>query len=380
MVFFHIVFFFCLFMSLYVYIGYPLLALIVSLVRNRAVKKADHLSSVSILIAAYNEEDHIGATIENKLKLGYRKDKMEIIVVSDGSTDRTDEIVRRYASEGVKLLRQEPRAGKTSALNMAVPYSNGELLVFSDANSMYEPDALGKLVQNFNDQTVGYVTGKMIYTDPDDSTVGDGCGAYMKYENALRSIETKLGSVVGVDGGIDAVRKALYKPMNPDQLPDFVLPLRVVEQGYRVVYEPGAILKEPSLSTRKDEYGMRVRVALRALWAIYEMRHLLNPKGNWLFAWQLWSHKLFRYLCFFFMSGLYIGSMFLWNLSIFYKTLFLVQNLVYIGASLSPMLEKRGYRFLYAFNYFVLLNGAAAHAFMKFLMGDKQVIWAPRKG
>lgn len=380
MIFFYIVFFFCSFMILYVYLGYPLLALILSLMRNRTVKKADYLPTVSILIAAYNEESCIGTTIENKLKLSYPKEKMEIIIVSDGSTDRTDEIVRRYASDGVKLLRQEPRSGKTSALNMAAPYSNGELLVFSDANSIYGPDALEKLVQNFSDQSIGYVTGTMIYTNPDGSTIGDGCSAYMKYENALRSIETKLGAVVGVDGGIDAVRRSLYKPMSPDQLPDFIIPLKVVEQGYRVVYEPEALLKEPSLSKRKDEYKMRVRVALRALWALYDMRQLLNPKGNWLFAWQLWSHKLLRYHCFFFMLGLYIGSMFLWNLGIFYKVLFLLQNLVYLGALISPMFEKRGYRFLYIFHYFILLNSAAAHAFVKFLLGDKQVIWTPRKG
>lgn len=367
-------------MVFYVYVGYPVLAYILSTIRNQQVRKTQYWPSVSIIIAAYNEQNHIEATLSNKLSLNYPKDKMELLVVSDGSKDKTDEIVQGYAALGVRLIRQEPRAGKTAALNAAVAEASGDILTFSDANSMYEHDALQKLVWNFSDQSVGYVTGKMIYTNPDASTIGDGCSAYMKYENSLRSIETKLGSIVGVNGGIDAMRKSLYKPMNPDQLPDFVLPLKVVEQGYRVVYEPEAVLKESSLNFRKDEYGMRVRVSLRALWALYDMRHLLSLGGDRLFAWQLWSHKLLRYVCFFFMLGFFVGNIFVWNLAIFYKVVFLLQNLVYLVALLSPMFEKRGYRFLYPFNYFVLLNGAAAHAFVKFLLGDKQVIWTPRKG
>ena len=152
---------------------------------------------------------------------------------------------------------------------MAVPLASGEIIVFSDANSLYAPDALRRLLANFADEEVGYVTGRMIYANPDGAPIGEGCSAYMKYENALRLIETRLGSIVGVDGGIDAVRKVLYRPMNAEQLPDFVLPLKVVEQGYRVVYEPEALLWESSLNEAADEYRMRVRVSLRAFWALF---------------------------------------------------------------------------------------------------------------
>ena len=191
----------------YVYCGYPLVLLALSILRTRPVNKKAMTPFVTILIAAYNEADCIAETIENKLALDYPRDKLEIIVISDGSVDGTEEIVRKYESRGVRLLRQEPRAGKTSALNLAVERAKGEILVFSDANSSYAPDALRHLVENFNDPQVGYVTGKMIYTNPDGSHVGDGCTAYMKYENLLRTLETRIGSVVGVDGGIDAVRK-----------------------------------------------------------------------------------------------------------------------------------------------------------------------------
>lgn len=378
----NIVFFASLFMIFYVYLGYPLLAFLLGIFKNRKVNKGAYEPNVTILIAAYNEENSIESTLKNKLDLNYPKEKLEVIVISDGSTDKTDSLVKKYKNQEVKLLRQESRAGKTSALNMAVPKATGEILVFSDANSLYDPEALNKLVQNFSDPNVGYVTGKMIYTNPDGTTVGDGCTAYMKYENFLRKFETRLGSVVGVDGGIDAVRKVLYRPMNPDQLPDFVLPLMVVEQGYRVVYEPNAVLKEPSLKSAKDEYKMRVRVSLRALWALRDMRHLLTFTGSKLFAWQLLSHKVLRYLCFVFLIGAYFSNLALWSESAFYKFFFIFQNLAYAGALLSPIIEKIGNRVkpLYLLNYFVLLNLAAAHAFIKFLLGQKQVLWEPRKG
>ncbi|MBW2608020.1 MAG: glycosyltransferase, partial [Deltaproteobacteria bacterium] len=199
-------FFLSLFMIFYVYAGYPLFIGLIALLKNKKVDKKDYEPNVTILIAAYNEADNIEATIKNKLVLDYPKDKLEIIVISDGSTDGTDEIVKKYHLQGVKLLRQEPRAGKTSALNRAVPDATGEILVFSDANSIYAPDSLRKLMQNFHDSEVGYATGKMVYTNPEGSTTGDGCTAYMKYEYFLRRVETKAGSIVGVDGGIDAVR------------------------------------------------------------------------------------------------------------------------------------------------------------------------------
>ncbi|OEU51216.1 MAG: glycosyl transferase [Desulfobulbaceae bacterium S3730MH12] len=376
------IFFFSLFMIFYVYLGYPVLVFLIGMIRNKKVERGDYEPHVTLLIAAHNEDESIESTLKNKLSLDYPKDKLEIIVISDGSTDRTDDIVKQYTKQGVRLLRQEPRAGKTAALNMAVRQANGEILVFSDANSIYAQDALRMLTQNFNDSTVGYATGKMIYTNQDGTAIGDGCTTYMKYENFLRYQETRVGSVVGVDGGIDACRRSLYQPMNPDQLPDFVLPLKVVEQSYRVVYEPAAILKEPSLKAPKDEYRMRVRVSLRALWALWDMRCLFTLTRSKLFAWQLLSHKVLRYLCFIFLIAAYLTNLVLWPESGLYKVLFILQNMAYLGAIVSPILEKRGIssRLLYMLSYFILLNLAAAHASIKFLLGQKQVMWTPRKG
>ncbi len=375
-------FYISLLLIVYIYAGYPFCVFIIGFFSHKEVSKKYFTPKVSILIAAYNEEKSIETTISNKLQLNYPKDKLEIIVISDGSTDKTDVIVRKFQANGVRLLTQGPRAGKTAALNLAVPEAKGEILIFSDANSIYHKDALRELVANFNDPSVGYVTGHMVYTNPDGTLIGDGCSAYMKYENFLRKHETQTGSVVGVDGGVDAVRKELYHPMNPDQLPDFVLPLSVAEQGYRVIYEPKAILKEDTLNNKGDEYKMRVRVSLRALWALFEMRQLLLPRHSLIYTWQILSHKILRYICFIFLISAYISNLLLWPKNHYFKICFVFQNLAYLAAAISPFLEKRkiNLKIFYFANYFTLLNIASAHAFFKFVLGKKQVLWTPRKG
>lgn len=364
----------------YVYMGYPLALFLIARFHRNPPRAAQFEPQVTIIIPAYNEARFIAATIENKLALNYPADKREIIVVSDESTDGTDDIVATYADRGVKLLRQEPRQGKTAGLNRAVAQARGEIIVFSDANSMYDVDALRHMVSNFADDRVGYVTGKMIYTDPDGTVVGDGCSAYMRYENVIRELESNLNSLVGVDGGIDACRKSLYDDMRADQLPDFVLPLSVVSKGYRVVYEPRAILKEHSLTTADAEYRMRVRVSLRAMWALLDMRHLLNVTKYPLFSWQLLSHKVLRYLVFVPMVLALVTNLFLIG-SFFYFLLFVGQVAFYVLAwkgHRSPEGDKPFYISLPY--YFVVLNIACAHAFYRFIKGEKQVLWNPRVG
>lgn len=374
--------FLSLLLILYAYLGYPAAVACLAGLLRREVRKAESEPAVSVVIAAYNEAPVIAATIENKLGLDYPDGKLEIVVVSDGSTDGTDAVVARFAARGVRLVRQEPRGGKTSALNLALASVTGEIVVFSDANSLYAPDALRALVANFADPQVGYVTGRMVYLGKDGKPAGEGCGAYMRYENRLRLLETGIGSVVGVDGGIDAVRRSLYRPMAPDQLPDFVLPLMVVDQGYRVVYEPQALLCEQALVEDADEYRMRVRVSLRALWAMFAMRRLLNPLRFPLFAWQLFSHKVLRYLVFLFLVLAYLSSAIKSGAGGWYLVLFLAQNLFYLAAAAARFAGEAGLlsRLLTFSRYFCLVNLAAGHAFLKFLMGKKQVLWQPRKG
>ncbi|BCS97099.1 glycosyl transferase [Desulfoluna limicola] len=371
-----------LLMVFYVYAGYPLSIFFLSLMMGKRVSKKDYFPTVTLVSAAYNEAAIIGKSIENKLQMDYPPEKMEYIIVSDASDDGTDDIVRQYASRGVTLLRQGERMGKTAALNLAARKASGEILVFADANSMFERETLRRLLQNFHDTEVGYVTGKMIYVNESGAAIGDGCSSYMRYENTLRTYETRLGSIVGVDGGVDAVRRRLYSEMKNDQLPDFVLPLHVVAQGYRVVYEPSALLKEGVLSDTADEYKMRVRVALRAFWALRDMRHLLFPERFGLFSWQLWSHKVLRYLCFIFLASAFFSNLMLWDTGALFLVTLCLQVCLYLGALGALVLEKKGVgnRLLTLCHYFVVVNLASAHAFMKYLWGQKVVIWNPRKG
>ncbi|MCI0591334.1 MAG: glycosyltransferase family 2 protein [Gammaproteobacteria bacterium] len=375
----------CLGLVSYVYVGYPAAVFLLSRILDRRVRKTDIEPKVTVLISAFNEEDEIERTVVNKLSQDYPQGRLEVIVVSDGSTDRTDEIVRNLTagSEGrLRLLRQEPRQGKTQALNMAVTHASGDILVFADANSMYARDSLRLLVRSFADPSVGYVSGRMIYTNPDGSGIGEGSGAYMRYENLLRAWETRLGSIVGVDGGIDAVRRDLYIPMQPDQLPDFLLPLNVVEQGKRVVYEPDALLYEPALAGAVDEFRMRVRVSLRALWALYDKRNLLNPFCFPLFAWQLHSHKVLRYGAFLLLIGLLLFNVLAVGGPPFYLSFLVLQLLCYALAALGHLLKRlpKAASKLLAPYYFVVLNVACALAFWKFLNGETMVLWKPRGG
>ena len=369
-------------MIVYVYLGYPFCAFLLSKIMRRSVQKDDIRPKVSILIAAYNEESCIANTIQNKLSLDYPKELLEIIVISDGSTDRTDELVNDFSEHGVLLIRQEPRAGKTAALNKGVDHANGEIIIFSDANSMYASNTATHLVSCFADESVGYVTGKMIYVNPNGTTVGDGCSAYMRYENRLRAYETAIGSVVGVDGGVDAMRRELYTQLNPDQLPDFVQPLKVIEKGYRVVYEPEALLQEEVSKDESGEYRMRVRVALRALWALSDMKTLLFGKGGFLFAWQIWSHKLFRYLCFFWFILLFITNLLLIKNEVFFTILFFMQVIGYILPliALQIISSNKVNKVFKIIQYLLIINTASAHAFLKFIRGEKQIMWTPRKG
>lgn len=380
-----IAFWLCLGLVIYVYAGYPACAFLLALILRRDVRRADIEPRVAVITSAFNEEREIERTVLNKLSQDYPADRLEVIVISDGSTDRTDEIVRALAAGSagrLRLLRQEPRQGKTQALNMAMRHAAADIVVFADANSIYAPTTVRSLVRNFSDPSVGYATGRMAYTNPAGTAVGEGSGSYMSYENLLRKLETRLGSIVGVDGGVDAIRRELYAPMRADQLPDFVLPLTVVERGKRVVYDPDAVVYEPALSDATEEFRMRVRVSLRALWALHDMRSLLNPLRYPLFAWQLISHKLLRYLAFLPLAGLLVFNALLFVQHGSYGEFLILQIAAYALAAIGYLFRRSGTGMskLLVPYYFVVLNVACVVAFWKFLGGQKMVVWNPRKG
>jgi cellulose synthase/poly-beta-1,6-N-acetylglucosamine synthase-like glycosyltransferase len=374
----------CLFVGLYPYVVYPLCVALLRLVRPRPVRTAPYTPRVTVVISAYNEARHIEATVRNKLDQDYPPELLDVMVASDGSTDETDSLLRGLVQKDqrVSYFRQQPRNGKTAALNAMVARAAGEIIVFADANSMFRPGTVRSLVAAFADPDVGYATGCMLYVDPHGSLVGDGCTAYMRYENALRGLETLVGSIVGVDGGVDAVRRSLYQEMRAEQLPDLVLPLNVVEQGARVVFVPDAVLEEETLTTQGAEYRMRVRVALRAFWALSDKRALLNPLRYPLFSWQLLSHKLLRYMSFLplavaaVLNWLLVGHGWIYDASAALQCCVALLALLAAGGPL----RLRGIGLARYCYYFLLLNWASAVAFARFLRGEKQVLWQPRTG
>lgn len=370
-------FWFCVFVVAYVFIGYPLTLL--ALPRRRVTREPAGQPRVTVVIAAYNEAHNIERTVLNKLRQDYPANVLDVVVVSDGSSDGTDDLVRRLNDPRITLLRQEPRQGKTLALNRGVGAATGDIIVFSDANSFYAPDAISRLVEAFADRSVGYLTGHLVYEDPGETAVGEGSGIYMRYENWIRTLESRVGSVVGVNGGIDAVRRHLYRRMRADQLPDFVLPLQVVEQGYRVVFCEAARSSEQALGRQWDEFKMRVRVSLRALHGLYDMRALLAPRFG-LFAFQLWVHKVVRYALFIPLVLAFLFNMMLLSQP-FYAALFALQIVCY-GLALVGWLSGGRIRFRPVFVpfYFCLVNAAAGTALVRFLRGERQVLWTPRKG
>ncbi len=383
-----VIFYISVFMLFYVYALYPLCAKVLGAIRAKnatpgATSVSPYEPTVTVLIAAYNEAAHIAETVRNKLDQDYPAEKLNVIVISDESEDGTDQIVTDLNDARVTLIRQVPRAGKTSALNLAMPTATGEVIVFSDANSLYNPDTITHLVAALANPEVGYVTGRMVYLAPDGSLTGEGCSAYMSYENKLREWETQLGSVVGVDGGVDAMRREIYTPMNADQLPDFVQPLTVRELGYRVVYQPQALLYEDALASADDEYRMRVRVSLRAFHALKDKAALLNPFAFGIFAWQLLSHKALRYMAFLFMLAAFVSN---WALSSqsnapIWFVPFLGQMAFYGLAIFGHQMNKRNLpttRLISLAYFLCVVNLASAQAFWQFLRGRKQVIWKPR--
>ncbi|WP_323750777.1 glycosyltransferase family 2 protein [Marinobacter sp.] len=387
----YLIFWFSLVLLVYVYIGYPVLVALLARTSSTQTQSAvtgsdENLPFVSILITAYNESADIEATLANKQALDYSSDRIEVLVISDESDDGTDEIVQRFSDQSaipIRLFRQSPRQGKTAGLNTLVREAKGSILLFSDANSQWDSQTARQLVSCFDDPNVGYVTGKMVYINNDGSLVGDGCSAYMKYENWLREKETAIGSIVGVDGGIDAMRKDLYQPLRADQLPDFVQPLKVIEQGHRVVYEPRALLKEAALDDSGSEFSMRVRVSLRAMWALKDMRHLMNPFTFGVFAVQLMSHKLLRYAAFMPLATFSLAALLLAGRGGIYALAFVGLVALYLLAWMGHIKSKDGNATPVFFTvpyYFMLLNIASFKAASAFLKGEKKVVWNPRKG
>ena len=377
-----IIFWLSIVLLMYPYFFYPLIALAIGAINPKPIRRQDWLPMVTVLIPAFNEEDCIGATVQNKLEQNYPAEKIQIIVVSDGSSDSTDEIVKTFQDRGVILLRREGREGKAAALNAAIDFANGEIVVFSDANSIFNKDTIRRLVENFADSDVGYVTGSLGFITDAASASGGGAGAYIRFENFLRIAETRCGSVIGVNGGVDAIRRRLYVDTPPNLITDFILPLTVMVGGHRVVYDSRAISQEVGNTQLSSEFRMRVRVALRAMQGLSYMRRLLNPIRFPIESFCIFSHKILRYMAFLFLIAALISNVLLAKFSDFYQSLLIVQVLVYAVAVLGLLRVLPAWlrRITVVPSYLLMSYAAFALASFKFLRGDVMAIWRPRAG
>lgn len=364
---------------LYTYIGYPLLIALISTLRPRRVMRADIYPRVSIIITAYNEERDLAAKLENTLTLDYPRELLEIIVSSDCSSDRTDEIARGFDDRGIVLHRQAQRLGKTAAQNAAVAKACGEILLFSDATSLYQSDVLRKIVPSFADSSVGCVGGKLIYIDPNNSRLGRGARSYWSYETFLKRHESRACSLIGVSGCLYAVRRAAYVMLYDEACSDFIIATKMVEQGLRTIYEPAAICSEETNQRDDNEMKMRVRIITQTFTDLWRHRAMLNPLRSGLFGWQLVSHKVMRYAVPFFLIMIFLCSLILAPGSLVYRIVLGLQIAGYVSAACAWMLEKIGVRsrLLALPHYFVLANVASVLAFLKFLRGERYARWEP---
>ena len=365
----------------YAYVGYPILLLLLSRIRPKPVKSGHWTPSVTVIIAAYNEERDLAAKLENTLALDYPQTHLEIIVTSDCSSDRTDEIARSFASRGVRLHRQEERHGKTAAQNAAVTKARGEIIVFSDATTHYRPDVLRLMIPAFADKSVGCVTGRVIYQDDKDSSVGAGTQSYWNYEFFLKKHESAVCSLIGVCGCMYAVRASAYIPLYNEACSDFIIATTMVEQGLRAVYVPEAVCTEEPNRQAKKELAARVRIISQTFADLWRNRSVLNPFRSGFYAVQLWSHKLMRYLVPLFLIAIFIASAVLATRNAFYAAMFVMQVAFYLAALVSWLLERAGVTFglLALPQYFVITNLASLIAFVKFLTGERYTRWEPSR-
>ncbi len=285
-------------LQVYIYIGYPLIIWVVARMRRREESSfdGDYCPFVTVIIPARNEERVIERKLKNTISIDYPSEKMEIIVVSDGSTDSTESIVAKYKYRGVKLISLPERKGKTAAQNMAVEESRGEILIFSDANAFYAPDAVKNLVLHFKMQDVGCVSGELSYVNPEGTTVGKEESIYWRYEKFIKRQEDSAGTILGANGSIYAVRRSDYVELEEDIISDFIEPLEIVSSGKRVVYEPRAVSVEESSKAFKEEFLRKRRIICRSLRSLCRHSHLFSPIRNRFLSFEIFSHKILRWL------------------------------------------------------------------------------------
>jgi cellulose synthase/poly-beta-1,6-N-acetylglucosamine synthase-like glycosyltransferase len=365
---------------LWSYVGYPLHLRWLARRAPVSVPAPVGTPSVTIVVAAYNEERHLPQKLDNLLALEYPKACVQIIVASDCSTDRTHDIVAQYADRGVELAALPVRGGKTAAQNLAVTKATGDIVVFTDATTEFAPGTLHDLLAPFGRPDVGCVGAELEYVSLEGSTVGRGAGAYWRYEKAVKALESRVHSLVGVSGCLYAVRRPLYRPLDPALISDFVIAGEVYEQGAITVGARGAVSRETTNESAEREFDMRVRVAVRSINALATRARLLNPFRYGFFAYQLISHKVLRYaapqlLLVALLSAVVLVQLQGWRNV--YGVAVAAAAMLLAAAGLGWLASRLGRRLplVHVPFYFAHVNLAALWAAVLYLRGERKVTW-----
>jgi len=363
---------------LYIFAGYPvILYVLAKLFPSKHSYDKQFFPSVTLIISAHNEESVIEEKLHNALALDYPEELLTIIVVSDASTDRTDEIVLSFNNPRIKLIHPEGHRGKTAGLNVALTEVTSEIVVFSDANAIYDTSAVRNLARHFSDLKVGYVVGNARYVDVAKSSAGKSEGAYWDLEISMKQWESDFSSVVGGDGAIYAIRRALYEPMLESDINDFVNPLQIIAKGYRGIFDPEAWCTEKPAGAFQKEFSRKVRISNRSFNAILRVPEVCNPfKVGW-FAWQVVSHKLLRWFLPFILTVQFIAALAMKPslvavVGISAYTIFSLLALIGWGQSRNPSLPA----IFYIPYYFALMNLALALGIIHRLKGHVITVWS----
>ena len=363
------------------YAGYPCLLVILALGHKRRFVDTPIEPSVSVIIAAYNEEKHIAQKLMTTLGQDYPKAKLEIIVASDCSTDQTHTIVEQFRDQGVKLVVLPQRGGKTAAQNAAAEQAKGEILVFTDATTILRADAIRVLVQGFANPCVGCIDAPHESVSQAGTIVGRGGRIYRSYESKIKELEARVNSLIGVTGCLYAVRRSLYEPIDPDLISDFIIASKIYSKGYISVSSHGIDTQEIAHEDVSKEFEMRVRIVIRSIHGLVREARMLNPFRYGFFSFQLLSHKVMRYLVPEFLLGTFFLSLALarsdssW--AALYGWLFAGQLALYFAALLGwlSLRFKIPAPFLHIPFYFVISNLAAFWGFLEYLRGERKITW-----
>lgn len=362
---------------IYPYLGYPLLLQFILWRKDHERLVNDSREpSLSLIVTVHNEEPRIEEKILNSLQLEYPYPKLEIIVASDASTDATEDIVRRYGPRGVNLVRSPDRRGKEAAQKCAIAESSGEILIFSDVATMLEAHALMRIAANFGDGTVGCVSSEDRYVDAEGRVTGEG--AYVRYEMWLRSLESRVYSVVGLSGSFFAVRREVCREWPEDKPSDFFSLINAIRGGYRGISDPGSLGFYAPVRDEKKEFDRKVRTITRGIAVLMDNLDLLNPLKFGIFSWQLVSHKLMRWLVPAFLVCAGVSNSLLALKKGIYALLLLPHVMLYLLAGYEILGQGLG-QYTRLPGYFLRVNLAVMVAWYRYFRGERFAVWDPSK-